>query len=88
MGELVAIITLAILVLAQLVERYLYSKNMTQKLSESMKAVMSRNINEFMAITQDKQPKQEFTQNENVLIDEATDEVFNKVIEKMNIPVE
>ena len=58
MGDLVAIITLAILVIAQLVERYFYSRDMTKKLTDCMKDVMSRNINEFMAVTQDKTPKQ------------------------------
>ena len=85
MTDIIAIIVLGLLLIGQLIERYFYTKDMTKKLSEAMKAVMSRNITEFMAVTQDKSPKQEFTQSDNVLIDEADDEIFDKFIEKQNI---
>lgn len=85
MTEIVAIITLAILVLAQLVERYLYSKQMTQKLSEALKAVMSRNINEFILATEaDKAPQKDFTENDQVSLDEVGEEAFDNFIAKQN----
>jgi hypothetical protein len=86
MGELITIITLAVLVIAQLVERYFYSKTMTQKLSECIKAVLSRNINEYISATQaDKQDHREFVQTDNILIDELGDEAFDKFVQKQNI---
>jgi hypothetical protein len=81
MVEIISIITLALLVIAQAVERYLFGKYMAEELSKSMKAVMSRNINEFLAATQpDKKDTTDFRQNDEVDIDQASDEEFDKAI--------
>ena len=81
MVEIIAIITLALLVLTQAVERYLFGKYMTEELSKSMKAVMSRNINEFLAATRpDTKDTTDFKQNDEVDIGEASDEEFDRAI--------
>lgn len=54
------IIVLAIVIVAQIVERYFYAKEMNKQLGNAVKAIMSRNINEYMAAT---------------LVDKAADEV-------------
>lgn len=85
MAELVAIIILGLIIIAQGVERYFYTKQMTDKLSESMKAVMSRNINEFItATTANKASKTEFTPNDQVELEDADEGVFDKFIENQN----
>lgn len=80
MIELITIITLALLVLAQAVERYLYSEKMTKELSNAMKAIMSRNINEFMAATNETKKDQEFVENDEIDMDQATDEQFDEAL--------
>ena len=84
MIEITAIITLSILVLGQLIERHIYSKDMNKRLSEAMKAVMSRNINEFLAATTT--PKGDFTRSESDEVDlgDASLEEFDKHIKEIN----
>ena len=80
MIEIIAIITLAVLVLAQAVERYLYSKAMNKQLSDCTKAIMSRNINEYLAATNEPKKDSEFVEEENVDLDQASDEEFDKAL--------
>lgn len=81
MVEIICIVTLALLVIAQAVERYFFAKHMTNELSKSVKAVMSRNINEFISATQaDKPVKEGFTQNDEVDLGLASEEEFDKFI--------
>lgn len=77
---IIAIITLAILVLAQAVERYLYSKQMNKQLSDCTKAIMSRNINEYLAATHEPNKDDKFIQDEDIDMDQATDEEFDKAV--------
>lgn len=79
----IAIITLALVVLAQAIERHFYSLDMNKRLSESMKAVMSRNINEFITATAE--PKKNFTpptESEEVNLSEASEEEFDRYIKE------
>lgn len=84
MIEIVAVIALALICIGQTVERYLYQKDMTNKLNDAIKAVMSRNINEYITATttpkykNDVQPK-----NEDIDLSEADDETFDKALKKM-----
>ena len=81
MNDTIAIITLALLVLAQAVERYLYAKSMNEQLSKATKAIFSRNINEYLsALSADKPAGKEVAEDEEVELDQATDAEFLKHI--------
>ena len=81
MVEIISIIVLSLLVIAQAVERYFFAKHMTDELSKCIKAVMSRNINEYItATTIDKVNNTEFVKNEEIEIENATDEEFDKAV--------
>ena len=81
MTELISIITLALLVLAQAVERFFYAKSMNEQLSKATKAIMSRNINEYLsALNADKPAGKEVAEDEEVELDQATDAEFLKHI--------
>jgi hypothetical protein len=76
-----ATIILSIVVIALVVERFFFARHMTQELSKCIKAIMSRNINEYIAATSvDKAPKQAFIENDQVDLDVASDEDFDKFI--------
>ena len=82
MVELISIITLALLVLAQAVERYLYAKSMNEQLSQATKAIMSRNINEYLSALNADKPSvnAQVVDNDEIEIEQATDEEFTKHI--------
>lgn len=82
MIELVSIITLALLVLAQAVERYFYAKSMNEQLSKATKAIMSRNINEYLSALNADKPSgnEQIADNDEVELEQATDEEFIKHI--------
>jgi hypothetical protein len=84
MTELIAIIVLGLLCLLQGIERYLYQKDMTNKLNDSIKAVMSRNINEYLtAITTPKNSKEVKGELDQIDLGEADDSTFDKALKKM-----
>ena len=68
-------------------ERFLFARHMTQQLEKCMKAVMSRNINDYLAATNQPKKDTEFTQNEDIDIDQASDEEFMKAVNKFNSEV-
>lgn len=82
MVDIIAIIILGILVIAQAYERHQFGKAMTNELSKAMKAVMSRNINEYMAAvnSEKKEETKEFTQNDEVELSQASEGEFSKFI--------
>lgn len=82
MVEVILIIILGILVLAQTVERYFFAKHMTAQLEKCMKAVMSRNINDYLTATNEPKRDQEFIQNEEVDLSDVSDDDFLKTINK------
>lgn len=82
MVEITLIIILGILVLAQTVERYFFAKHMTAQLEKSMKAVMSRNINDYLTATNEPKKDTDFTQNDEIDLGTLSDEEFSKAINK------
>lgn len=81
----IAIIILGFIVVALLFERYMFAKEMNQRVSECVKAVMSRNINDYIAATTaEKSKPQREVESDEVLLDTADDEVFDKFIKNQN----
>lgn len=80
MVEIVCIVILGLLVIAQAVERYLYSKEVTKQLGNATKAIMSRNINDYLNATQEKPKDTDFQENDEVDLSEISDEEFLKTI--------
>lgn len=84
MNDLVALIILGILCIGQAIERFFYAKEMNKQLGEATRAVMSRNISEFLAATTPtKKTKEQAPEAEDVDISMASDEEFDKAIRKM-----
>lgn len=81
MAELLAIIFMGIIIIGQGVERYLYAKEMNRQLENANKAVMSRNINEYLTATQEPKKETGFVESDEVEIANATDEEFDKHIQ-------
>lgn len=82
MAEILALIILGLLVVAQTVERYFFAKHMTEQLEKCMKAVMSRNINDYLTATNEPKKDDAFIQTEQVNLEEATDDEFLDAIRK------
>lgn len=79
-----ALIILGILVLAQLVERHLYAREMNKRLSEAMKMVMSRNINEFLTATaENKKTPMVQPEQDQVELSDLSDEEFDRHIKQV-----
>lgn len=84
MIDILAISILGFLCVGQAVERYFYQKDMTNKLNDAIKAVLSRNINEYLtAITTPKVVKDVKGEVDEVDLGDASDEVFDKALKKM-----
>ena len=84
MNELAAIIILGLVLVVQAVERYFYAKDMSQKLQDCIKAVMSRNISEYIAATNISKEKDEpEPENDQVDLSTLDDKEYSKVIAKM-----
>ena len=81
----VAIIILGLIVLALVVERHFYAKEMNRQLDEATKKVMSRNMNEYLASqAMDRIPKQTtIPENDEIELNQASDEVFDKAMKQM-----
>ena len=81
---MIAIITLGIVLIVQAIERYFYAKDMSQKLQDCIKAVMSRNISEYIAATNvPKENKEVPPENDLVELNQLNDKEFDKVLSKM-----
>jgi len=79
----VAVIALAVVVIAQSIERHYYAKDVTNKLNDAIKAVMSRNINEYLtAVTLPKVVEQQKVDTDEVSLSDATDKEFDKYIKE------
>lgn len=81
----IGIITLGVIVLVQVVERYLFAKQVHKQLENANKAVMSRNIDEYLNATkkEDKKSTEAPPDSDEVLLSEASDEEFNKHIKNL-----
>ena len=82
MFQIITIIILGIVIIGLLVERFLYTKEMNKQLEKANLSVMSRNINEYLSATAEKPKKQEFRENDEVDLGEASDEDFMSAINK------
>lgn len=79
----IAVVILGIIVIALLVERYYYAKETGKLIDRATKAVMSRNINEYMAATAiDKVEPQIESDPDEVFLNETDDETFDKHIKE------
>ena len=81
MAEVISIIILGIVIIAQAIERYFFAKEMNNRVSEAVRAVLSRNINEFIAAREIDKPAKEIPPaNDEIDLSEATDKQFNKAL--------
>lgn len=78
----IAIIVLGLIILGLLVDRYLFVKQMSTTIEDSMKAIMSRNINEFLSAKAiDKvTEKMEVTIPDEIPVSELNDDQFDEMI--------
>jgi len=80
----ITIISLAIIIIFQTVERYLYIKDMTNKLNDAIKAVLSRNINEYIsATTKPNNSNIPLVEQDQIDFNADNPEAFDKAIKKM-----
>jgi len=81
----IAIIILGLVIAGLLIERHFFAKQMNQLLSDSMSAVMSRNINEFLAAkTINKVVEKVQPEPEDIELSTTSDEEFDKFIKETN----
>ena len=84
MIDVIAVIILGVLCAGLLVERFFYAKEMNRQLGEATRAVLSRNMNEFLASTEPvKKVKDEPGDPEQVDIAQLKDKEFDTMIKKM-----
>ena len=83
MSELVSIIILGLIVIGQGIERYFYAKDMSNKLNDAIKAVMSRNINDYLAATAKPSESKIEPQDEQVDFSPDNPEEFDKAIKNI-----
>jgi len=68
---------------ALIVERFFYAKDMNKQVSDCMKALISRNMNDFVqAVAVDKNTPSKNISVDEVSLSEATDEQFLKAIKE------
>ncbi len=85
MFETTTIIIFAVIIIGLLVERFFFARHMTQQLSNATKAVMSRNINEYIAAVQSEKPRNRTTpESDEILETDLPDEAFDKLIRDQN----
>lgn len=81
----IAIVSLSLIIVGMLIERFFYQKEMNRQLGEATRAVLSRNVNDFIAATTaDKIVSSKLQETEEVLLSDASDEVFDKFINNQN----
>lgn len=80
----IAIIVLGLIVLAQAVERYFFAKELYRQLENATKAVLSRNIEEYLRATKDKkETKEKQPETEEILLNQASDKEFDQHIKNI-----
>lgn len=85
MATEVTAIILGIIVLAQLIERHFYTKEMNHQLGEATRAILSRNVNEFISATaKPTEFKPEQTEPDEVELSSLSDEDFDKAVSNIN----
>ena len=83
MSEVLVITGQFIIILALLVDKYLYQKDMTNKLNDAIKAVMSRNIGEYLTATKPGKTTTASTADETIPIESLDNEAFDKTIKQL-----
>lgn len=79
----VPLLLLSLIVLSLLIERYLFGKRMAEELREYRKALIARNVNEFIAVsTAEKQATQPPPVPDEVLLSDLPDTEFDSLIKK------
>lgn len=81
----IAIVSLTVIILLLVAERFLYAKEMNRQLGDSIKAIMSRNINEYLAAKSvDKVTTEIKSETDEVLMSDMSDDEYDETIKKMN----
>ena len=83
MNEIIIIGIFALLFILQGIERYLYQKDMTNKLNDTIKAGMARNLNEYLAATTQLKSTTKIVEQDQVDFNADNPEEFDKAIKKM-----
>lgn len=72
---------LGIVIVALLVERYFFTKTLTQQLSNATKAVLSKNVNEYIAAVNSEKPVSHTApESDEVLVSDADPKAFDAFI--------
>jgi hypothetical protein len=71
-----------LIIIALIAERYLFARHMTVQLEKSMKAVMSRNITDYLTATNEPKKDSGFIEEETIDLADASEEEFLKGIKK------
>ena len=71
-----------LIIFALIAERFLFARHMTAQLEKSMKAVMSRNITDYLVATNEPKKETKFIEDETIDLADASDEEFFKGIQK------
>jgi hypothetical protein len=79
----IAIISLSLIVAGMLIERFFYQKEMNRQLGEATRAILSRNVNEFIAATTAEKVVGKAVENDIVDLSELSDKEHDKVIKNM-----
>lgn len=84
MANLIAIGTLALIIVVQAIERYFFARSMLEQLERAMKAAMSRDVNDYVnAVKNDKKaPEPPEREPESIELNLADDETFDKHIKQ------
>lgn len=79
MGEIITIIVLALVVVAQQVEKHFYTDKLLKQVDDALKAALSRNIGEYLSAKRADEPITETKADDEMIpIEEADDETFKK----------
>lgn len=80
----IAVIALSVVVIAQSIERHYYAKDVTNKLNDAIKAVMSRNIGEYLSAVKPVKTEVSIpTVPDEVQLSDASDSEFDKFIKDL-----
>lgn len=85
MIEIIAILVLSGICIAQMVDKHLFAEKMFKQLDDTVKAIKSKDLNEYIsAKSQDEIKKEPFLKQDEVFLEDASDEEFNKHIKTQN----
>lgn len=77
--------SLLLVIIVLLIERYFYAKEMNSQIRDFQKAIISKNVNEYIAAkTVDSKKEEKYTTPEEIPLNELSDKDFQDVIKNMN----